>query len=175
MNKKTSAFEVRRGRRRLLTVLAAAAVVLLVLLLLRGCGRQAPPQDLTLHQYAVQIPKEQDSFDTLQTPENGGGAVVTCGAEVQLQKKGRQVAYYYSNPSRSPSAVTLRIYAGDQLVAYSGLIPPGYRTVRLYPAGKVRLQEGSHEGTLRIDFYDPETLEKATVDGKVEIWITVTE
>lgn len=134
-----------------------------------------PSQDheVKVHKYALEIPEEFDSENKLEVPQNGGGAVVTCGTDAVIDLKERIVEYYYSNSSRSPSAVRLQLYMQDEMIATSGMIYPGYRTYQLDLVKRLQLKEGTYDGVLKILFYDSQTNEKANVDGEIDIVITV--
>ena len=83
----------------------------------------------------------------------------------------------YANPQASNQNVAILIMIDDLVVAKSEQITPGYGvdTLTLEEYAKERLAVGGYNGELVIRAYNPETGEKAMVDTKGEITITVVE
>ena len=66
---------------------------------------------------------------------------------------------------------------GDLIIAKSDLITPGHGvdTLVLDEYAKQRLMVGGYDGELVVRAYDPETGEKAMIDAKGKVKITVVE
>ena len=126
-----------------------------------------------MHTQAVAIPENEDDKSSMDLSAGQQGAVVACGASATVHLDDKAIEYYYSNPSRSASAVVLQLLVDNQVIGQSGTIHPGYRTYSIVLAKDVLLAEGEYAGVLRIAFYDSETEKKAPVDSEVDIEVIV--
>lgn len=124
-----------------------------------------------------QKPIEDDTDDKLTSPEGGGAIRVTYSPNASISLSEKKVTFYYANPGASNQNVRLLIKIGDVYIAKSELITPGNYVEELVLADEAvtLLQEGGYNAELLIQSYDPETGEKAMVDTKGELTITVTE
>lgn len=123
-------------------------------------------------------PIEGDDDDYLNTGNSGGGSVVLKYIyDVAVDLSDETVELYFGLPRRSDKNAVVQIVIGDVLVAQSGRLPPGYEidTLTLQDAAKSRLQQGMYNGELRIYYYNGETGERAIVNTKIEVTITVTQ
>lgn len=125
-----------------------------------------------------QTPIDGDNGDKLDSPEGGGAISVTYGTAVTVDLSDETVTLYYANPQASNQNVAILIMLdGDEelVVAKSELINPGNQVTQLAldEYAKTRLQAGGYNATLVIRAYDPESGEKAMVDTKGEITLTV--
>ena len=132
-----------------------------------------PPQGTEQNQK----PLEGDEGDKIDSPEGGGAINVTYGTAVTVDLSENKVTLLYANPQASNQNVAILIMIDDLVVAKSDQITPGYGvdTLTLEEYAKERLAVGGYNGELVIRAYDPETGEKAMVDTKGEITITVVE
>lgn len=123
-------------------------------------------------------PIEGDDDDPSGSGNSGGGSVVlkyTYDAAVDLSDE--TVELYFGLPRRSDKNAVVQVVIGDVLVSQSGRLPPGYEidTLTLHDAAKNRLRQGIYNGELRIYYYNGETGERAIVNTKIEVTITVTQ
>lgn len=132
-----------------------------------------PPQGTEQNQK----PLEGDEGDKLDSPEGGGAINVTYRTNVTVDLSDNKVTLLYANPKASNQNVAILIMIDDLVVAKSEHITPGYGvdTLNLEEYAKERLAVGGYDGELVIRAYDPVTGEKAMVDTKGEVTITVTE
>lgn len=132
-----------------------------------------PPQGTEQNQK----PLEGDEGDKLESPSGGGAINVTYGTSVTVDLSDNKVTLLYANPQASNQNVAILIMIDDLVVAKSEQITPGYGvdTLTLEEYAKERLAVGGYNGELVIRAYNPETGEKAMVDTKGEITITVVE
>lgn len=132
-----------------------------------------PPQGTEQNQK----PLEGDEGDKIDSPEGGGAINVTYGTAVTVDLSENKVTLLYANPQASNQNVAILIMIDDLVIAKSEQITPGYGvdTLPLEEYAKERLTVGGYDGELVIRAYDPETGEKAMVDTKGEITITVVE
>lgn len=132
-----------------------------------------PPQGTEQNQK----PLEGDEGDKLESPSGGGAINVTYGTSVTVDLSNNKVTLLYANPQASNQNVAILIMIDDLVVAKSEQITPGYGvdTLTLEEYAKERLAVGGYNGELVIRAYNPETGEKAMVDTKGEITITVVE
>lgn len=132
-----------------------------------------PPQGTEQNQK----PLEGDEGEKIDSPEGGGAINVTYRTNVTVDLSDNKVTLLYANPQASNQNVAILIMIDDLVVAKSDQITPGHGvdTLSLEEYAKERLTVGGYDGELVIRAYDPETGEKAMVDTKGEITITVVE
>lgn len=132
-----------------------------------------PPQGTEQNQK----PLEGDEGDKLESPSGGGAINVTYGTSITVDLSDSKVTLLYANPQTSNQNVAILIMIDELVIAKSEQITPGYGvdTLTLEEYAKERLAVGGYNGEMVIRAYDPETGEKAMVDTKGEITITVVE
>ena len=106
----------------------------------------------------------------------GGSVVLNYTYDVAVNLTSRRVDLYFGLPGRSNRDAVLQLVVDDTLLAQSGRLPPGYQVSRmtLNSDAARRLKEGVYNGELRILYYNDETGERAILDTKIEVTITVT-
>ena len=89
----------------------------------------------------------------------------------------KTVTFYYANPNASNQNVSILIMVNDLVVAKSDLITPGNQVskLELQKDAASKLQVGGYNAELVVRAYDPDSGEKAMVDTKGELTLTVTE
>ncbi len=132
-----------------------------------------PPQSTEPNQK----PLEGDDGEKMESPNGGGAINVTYTTNVTVDLSENKVTLLYANPQASNQNVAILIMIDDLVVAKSDLITPGHGvdTLTLEKYAKERLAEGGYDGELVIRAYNPETNEKAMVDAKGKVEITVVE
>ena len=132
-----------------------------------------PPQGIESNQ----TPIEGDDSGKLDSPEGGGAINVTYGTAATVDLSEKTVTIYYANPNASNQNVSILIMVNDLVVAKSDLITPGNRVskLELQRDAASKLQVGGYNAELVVRAYDPDSGEKAMVDTKGELTLTVTE
>lgn len=132
-----------------------------------------PPEDTDDHQKPIQ----GDEETKFESPEGGGAIRVTYSPNATVSLSQKKVIFYYANPGASNQNVRLLVKIGDVYIAKSDLITPGnyVEDLTLSDDAVTLLQEGGYKAELLIQSYDPETNEKAMVDTKGELTLTVTQ
>lgn len=132
-----------------------------------------PPQSTEQNQK----PLEGDDGEKMESPKGGGAINVTYTTNVTVDLSENKVTLLYANPQASNQNVAILIMVDDLVVAKSDLITPGHGvdTLSLEKYAQERLVAGGYDGELVIRAYNPETNEKAMVDAKGKIEITVVE
>ena len=132
-----------------------------------------PPQGIESNQ----TPIDGDDSGKLESPEGGGAINVTYGTAATVDLSEKTVTVYYANPNASNQNVSILIMVNDLVVAKSDLITPGNQVskLELQKEAASRLQVGGYNAELVVRAYDPESGEKAMVDTKGELTLTVTE
>ena len=132
-----------------------------------------PPQGIESNQ----TPIDGDDSGKLESPEGGGAINVTYGTAATVDLSEKTVTIYYANPNASNQNVSILIMVNDLVVAKSDLITPGNQVskLELQKEAASRLQGGGDNAELVVRAYDPESGEKAMVDTKGELTLTVTE
>lgn len=118
-----------------------------------------------------------DGGEKIESPAGGGAIHVTYGTNVVVDLSDNKVLLLYANPHASNQNVAILIMIGELVIAKSEQITPGHGvdTLILEEYAKERITVGSYNGELLIRAYDSQTGEKAMVDTKGEITITVIE
>ena len=131
-----------------------------------------PPQGTEQNQK----PLEGDESEKIESSE-GGAINVTYNTEVRVVLSKNKVTLLYANPQASNQNAAIYIMIGDLTIAKSDLITPGHGvdTLVLDEYAKQRLMVGGYDGELVVRAYDPETGEKAMIDAKGKVKITVVE
>jgi hypothetical protein len=153
--------------------LAALGITLGVLLF----GEDAPTvlhPDRAYEEKDPQIEPYPDQPGTLDpiAPEDGGMASFTCEAQLTVHLSAERVDLMFANPSRSQQNMVIEVCAGEQVIAQSGRIEPGYRVTSLPLLARERLTAGIYEASVRIYFYQPQTGVQM-VDTSVPVMLTV--
>ena len=132
-----------------------------------------PPQGIESNQ----TPIDGDDSGKLDSPEGGGAINVTYGTAATVDLSEKTVTLYYANPNASNQNVSILIMVNDLVVAKSDLITPGNQVskLELQTDAASNLQVGGYNAELVVRAYDPDSGEKAMVDTKGELTLTVTE
>lgn len=130
-----------------------------------------PPQGIESNQQ----PMDGDASEKMESPEGGGAINVTYGMEATVDLSEKTVDMYYANPTASNQNVAILIMIDDVVVAKSELITPGNQITELTLSdyAKSKLQPGGYDAELVVRAYDPDSGEKAMVDTKGELELTV--
>ena len=132
-----------------------------------------PPQGIESNQ----TPIDGDDSGKLESPEGGGAINVTYGTAATVDLSEKTVTIYYANPNASNQNVSILIMVNDLVVAKSDLITPGNQVskLELQTDAASNLQVGGYDAELVVQAYDPDSGEKAMIDTKGELTLTVTE
>ena len=132
-----------------------------------------PPQGIESNQ----TPIDGDDSGKLESPEGGGAINVTYGTAAMVDLSAKTVTFYYANPNASNQNVSILIMVNELVVAKSDLITPGNQVskLELQTDAASNLQVGGYNAELVVRAYDPDSGEKAMVDTKGELTLTVTE
>ncbi len=164
-------------KRKLLIILLCIGMAICIgitiwALFFRGGGDISPdypPQGIESNQ----TPIDGDDSGKLDSPEGGGAINVTYGTAATVDLSEKTVTFYYANPNASNQNVSILIMVNDLVVAKSDLITPG--KLELQTDAASNLQVGGYNAELVVRAYDPDSGEKAMVDTKGELTLTVTE
>ena len=132
-----------------------------------------PPQGIESNQ----TPIDGDDSGKLESPEGGGAINVTYGTAATVDLSEKTVTIYYANPNASNQNVSILIMVNDLVVAKSDLITPGNQVskLELQKDAASKLLVGGFDAELVVRDFDPDSGEKAMVDTKGELTLTVTE
>ena len=132
-----------------------------------------PPQGTE----ANQKPLEGDESEKLESPQGGGSITVTYNVNATVDLSEGTVSLLYANPQASNQDVAILIMIDDLVIAKSDLIHPGngVETLALDDYAKDKIAVGGYDAELVIRAYDPQTGEKAMVDTRGQLSLTVVE
>ena len=132
-----------------------------------------PPQGTE----ANQKPLEGDNSEKMESPQGGGSINITYNVNATVDLSEGTVSLLYANPQASNQDVAILIMIDDLVIAKSDLISPGNGVDNLaldeYAKGKIAV--GGYDAELVIRAYDPQTGEKAMVDTRGQLSLTVVE
>ena len=132
-----------------------------------------PPQGTE----ANQKPLEGDESEKMESPQGGGSINITYNVNATVDLSEGTVSLLYANPQASNQDVAILIMIDDLVVAKSDLISPGngVDTLILDEYAAKQLSVGGYDAELVIRAYDPVSGEKAMVDTKGQLSLTVVE
>lgn len=124
-----------------------------------------------------QTPIPDDTGGNIETPEGGGAVNITYAENITVDLSDKLASLYYANPSRSNQNVAIAIVIGEEVIIKSELITPGnmVTSLPLVDGAEKKLSAGGYNAEIIIYCYHPETGEKAMIDTKGEVVVTVTE
>lgn len=122
-----------------------------------------------------QQPIDGDTTNKMDSEDGGGAINVTYQTEATVSLSENTVSLYYANPNASNQNVAVLVMIDDLVVAKSDLIKPGHeiRELELSGYAKGSLQLGGYQAEIVVRAYNPETGEKAMVDTRGQITLTV--
>lgn len=129
------------------------------------------PQETEEH--AQPIPNDQG--EKAKSEQGGGSVALTYSNQVTIDLSEEQAELMFANPGRSNQDMIIQIVIQDQVIAQSGNLTAGNQIKQLDLASGAadRLSPGGYDGNFLIFYYSQETGEKATVNTKIPIHITV--
>ena len=132
-----------------------------------------PPQDTDDNQ----VPIPDDDGGHIQTPAGGGAVNITYAENITVDLSDKKAGIYYANPSRSNQNVAIAVVIGENVIIRSELITPGnmVTSLPLVEGAVEKLAVGGYDAEIIIYCYHPETGEKAMVDTKGAVVVTVVE
>ena len=132
-----------------------------------------PPQNTDQNQQ----PLPDDPGGQIQTPAGGGAVNITYSEKVTIDLSDKQASLYYANPSRSTQNGAIAIVIGDEVILRSELITPGnmVTTLPLASGADKKLAVGVYDAELVVYCYDTVTGEKAMVDTRGAVELTVVQ
>lgn len=174
--------EKKDSKRNLLIILLSAGIVICLAVTIWALFFRTPsgtsdyaPDKLEPNAQVIQ----DDDSEKLDAPSGGGAISLQYEDQVKIDLSDKMAYLNYSNPNKSTQNIVLEIVIKDQTIAKSGLIPPGYQITELPLADGAEnfLSVGvySEDAVFQILSYDPDSGEKAMVDTKAEITVTVQE
>lgn len=120
---------------------------------------------------------DTDDSSKLEAPSGGGAISLQYEDQVTIDLSDKKAYFNYSNPSKSTQNIVLEIEIQGQTIARSALIEPGYQITELplLEGADALLSEGiyNENAAFKILSYDPDSGERAMVDTKAEITVTV--
>ena len=146
-------------------------------LFFRDTGKPISPDYPPQGTEANQKPLEGDESEKMESPQGGGSINVTYNVNATVDLSEGTVSLLYANPQASNQDVAILIMIDDLVVAKSDLISPGngVDTLTLDEYAKDKLSVGGYDAELVIRAYDPVSGEKAMVDTKGQLSLTVVE
>ena len=132
-----------------------------------------PPQNTDENQEPI----PDDDGGEIETPAGGGAVNVTYAENITVDLSEKKASLYYANPSRSNQNVAIAIVIGETAVVKSELITPGnmVTSLPLVAGAENKLAAGGYDAEIIVYCYHPETGEKAMIDTKGVVVVTVVE
>lgn len=132
-----------------------------------------PPQDTDDNQ----TPIPDDQGGQIQAPAGGGAVNITYAENVTVDLSDKKASLYYANPSKSNQNVAVSIVIGEDVIIKSELITAGnmVTSLPLVEGAAEKLAVGGYNAEIIIYCYHPETGEKAMIETKGAVVVTVVE
>ncbi len=174
----------KQSKNKLLKIILLLLIAILAVLLLYRCVNKNKETTVLEPDYnkveedinATTIPNEEP-VETPSVSEGGGSMNLVFSDQVTVDSNTGVVTLHYENPSDSTHSIVVQIIIdrgeSQYLVAESGAIHPGYMLEELQMEDYLQLSNGVYEGYLKLYFFDNATGERATVDTKIPVEITV--
>ena len=111
----------------------------------------------------------------MENPEGGGSVSLTYSREVSIDLSDETATLLFANPGKSNQDMVLQLLIQDTLIFQSGRITPGnqVKLLDLEPDAEKRLTAGGYEGCFMVFYYDTVSAEKAIVNTKINVSVTV--
>lgn len=156
----------------LLLLAAAAAGTAVWALFFRDRPVELSPEHLPQSIDTYAEPSQEDGEEKMEAPEGGGAVSMAYQREVSVSLGEKEVSLVFENPEKSVNEMVLQLVLTgeeDLVIAQSQRLPPGYRIEKmdLLDVGEM-LEEGEYEGKFHVLYYDPDTGEKAVVNGDIQ-------
>ena len=168
--------------KKIITLLIVFILICLICALCFSCGynkKKVLRPDYAPQDVEVNLEDIEDDTDIKLTAPDGGGAVsIQYTKDVNIDLSDKKAYLNYKNPGKSTHDIVLQIVVQNEVIAQSGLIPPGnmLKELDLLNDSGVVLSEGAYENAKFIFLcYNPESGEKAIVDAEAMIVINVTD
>lgn len=124
---------------------------------------------------ATHIPGDPDAGNRA---EKGSGSVsLTYSDQVTVYPDRNLAQLLFANPGKSNQDMVLQLVIQDAVIIQSGRLTPGNQVTELALAegAAEMLLPGGYEGSFLISFYDPDSGEKAIVNTRIPVTVTVAE
>lgn len=120
-------------------------------------------------------PIEGDNHNKLEQPVGGGAVSLSYSNVVTIDLSDEAAALSFANPGKSNQDMIVQIVVQDVVLAQSGRLIPGYEMEKLNLLGDAAdaLQVGGYDGFFVIYYYTQDTGEKAVLNTRIPITITV--
>lgn len=124
---------------------------------------------------AMPIPGDSGTADKAET---GSGSVsLTYSNQVSIDLIEMNASLLFANPGKSNQDMVLQLVIQDTVILQSGRLTPGNQIMGLNMAENAAnmLVPGGYEGEFLVSYYDPSTGEKAIVNTRIPVSVTVTD
>lgn len=179
--------EKRRKRDKILILIlalitAVAVIVTVWALFFRQTAPELSPDYAPRAAEEHAEPVEAESEEKMEVSKGGGAVSMIYQKEVIISLADQTAGLMFQNPSKSVNDIVLQLVVIDAdgtetVIAQSGTLSPGYKVEQLdLIKGAAKLSEGTYTGKYNVLYYDPDSGERAVLNGTIEgIEITVTE
>lgn len=165
----------------LIVFLLCVTILALCTTLWALCFRQ--PRQVLMPDYAPVAPEANASpipgdADAGNRAESGSGSVsLTYSDRVSIDLDRERAELMFANPGKSDQDMVLQLIIQDAVILQSGRLTPGNQMTELELAegAAQMLLPGGYEGEFLIFFYDPDSGEKAIVNTRIPVSVTVGE
>ena len=166
----------------LLLVTFAALGVTFCALFFRNTGPTLAPDYAPQKAEEYAEPVTGDSEEKMDVSQGGGAVSMVYQKEVHISLSDNMANLMFQNPSKSVNDIVLQIVivsedGTETVIAQSGTLSPGYKIEQLeLIKDAAKLSVGDYTGRYNVLYYDPDSGEKAVLNGNIEgIEITVTD
>ena len=166
----------------LLVVTFAALAVTIWALFFRNTGPALTPDYAPQKEEEYAEPVTGGSEEKMEVSKGGGAVSMVYQKEVHISLSDNKANLMFQNPSKSVNDIVLQLViisedGTETVIAQSGTLSPGYKIEQLdLIKDAAKLSVGDYTGRYNVLYYDPDSGEKAVLNGNIEgIKITVTD
>ena len=166
----------------LLVVTFVALAVTIWALFFRNTGPALAPDYAPQKEEEYAEPVTGDSEEKMEVSKGGGAVSMVYQKEVHISLSDNKANLMFQNPSKSVNDIVLQLViisedGTETVIAQSGTLSPGYKIEQLdLIKDAAKLSVGDYTGRYNVLYYDPDSGEKAVLNGNIEgIKITVTD
>ncbi len=173
-------------KKRILTLLLVSVLLLtMTATLLASCKKDEDPDDSPIPPDYAPPSQEggaedigDDDEEKLEVKDEGGAVGLTYSDQITIDKSDKKATFRFDNPSRSHNNIVVQLLIGEMVVFETGTIAPGKRVTSMDVKDAVLEQlmptvTYTTDTKFRVYFYDPNTNERAMVDTKLPVSVTV--
>ena len=118
-----------------------------------------------------------DDSKKMEKPDGGGAVSLLYSKNVKVNLSDSRVLLFVGNPKKSTQDIVFQVLIGENIIAQSGRLIPGYQVEELTidKNAKTILTKGGYKGKIKIFYYDETGGKKAMLNTEIPVSIEVND